>query len=73
MPHPTEHAVMSSARNQLTGTRRLVRAGHQVRVVSTGLPARRGVTPRSASDLGLREGLAIQAVFKASATHLVGR
>lgn len=75
LTHPTEHAVLSSARNQLTGTIvRLVRAGHQVRVViDCGFPLVAAVTPRSVSDLGLREGLAIQAVFKASATHLIGR
>jgi tungstate transport system ATP-binding protein len=70
---PTEHVVLSSARNHLRGTiAGLVRVGHQVRVViDCGFPLVAVVTPRSASDLGLREGLAIQAVFKATAVHVI--
>jgi tungstate transport system ATP-binding protein len=75
LSHVTEQVVLSSARNRLTGTIvRLVRVGHQVRVViDCGFPLVAEVTSRSVSDLGLVEGRAIQALFKASAVHLIGR
>src|SRR5881396_2643354 len=71
---PTEHAPLSSARNHLTGTIvRLVPSTPATRVVvDVGFPLVATVTARSVADLGLAEGLAITAVFKASAAHLVG-
>jgi tungstate transport system ATP-binding protein len=71
---PTEHAPLSSARNHLTGTVvRLVPSTPATRVVvDVGFPLVATVTARSVADLGLAEGLAITAVFKASAAHLVG-
>jgi tungstate transport system ATP-binding protein len=73
LTHPTERAVLSSARNNLTGTIvSVTRARHQIRVVvDCGFSLVVAVTPRSASDLGLVEGMAIQAAFKASAAHLI--
>ena len=71
---PTEHAPLSSARNHLTGTiRQLVPWAPATRVVvDVGFPLVATVTARSATDLGLAEGLPITAVFKASAAHLIG-
>src|SRR3989475_12581848 len=65
---------LSSARNHLTGTiRQLVPWAPATRVVvDVGFPLVATVTARSATDLGLAEGLPITAVFKASAAHLIG-
>ena len=62
----------SSARNVLTGwVARITSTDAGVRVVvDCGFPLVATVTRRSASDLGLVEGMTIAAVFKASAPHL---
>ncbi|HET7340943.1 MAG TPA: ABC transporter ATP-binding protein [Methylomirabilota bacterium] len=70
---PREHAGASSARNALAG--RIARitvtdAGARV-VVDCGFPLVASVTPRSVGELQLAEGMAIVAVFKASAAHLL--
>jgi tungstate transport system ATP-binding protein len=63
----------SSARNALAGAiTRITATDAGVRVVvDCGFPLVATVTRRSAADLGLTEGMAITAVFKASATHLL--
>jgi molybdopterin-binding protein len=64
----------SSARNALPGVIVSVTAsahGTHV-VVDCGFPLVAGVTPRSVSDLGLREGGRVTAVFTASAAHVIG-
>ena len=71
---PTEIAPLSSARNYLAGT--IVRVtpatpANRV-VVDVGFPLVATVTARSVVDLGLAEGMAITAAFKASAAHLIG-
>jgi len=73
LAQPDERAVLSSARNRLTGTvTRVQRVGSVVRVVvDCGFPLVATVTARSADDLALAEGAAITAVFKASAAHLI--
>jgi molybdopterin-binding protein len=70
---PRERGGGSSARNVLEG--RIARititdAGARV-VVECGFPLVATVTPRSVGELGLAEGMAIAAVFKASAAHLL--
>ena len=71
---PTELAPLSSARNYLPGTIVSVTAGVPATrvVVDVGFPLVATVTARSAADLGLTEGGAIVAAFKASAVHLIG-
>jgi molybdopterin-binding protein len=63
----------SSARNVLAGAvSRLTSTEAGVRVVlDCGFSLVATVTRRSASDLGLAEGMPITAVFKASAVHLL--
>jgi molybdopterin-binding protein len=60
-------------RNRLDGVVRAVVASTPfVRVVvDCGFPLVAAVTPRSVSDLGLGPGVAVTAVFKASAAHLI--
>ena len=63
----------SSARNSLAGVITRIagtEAGLRV-VVDCGFPLVASLTRRSAADLGLAEGMAITAVFKASAAHLL--
>jgi len=63
----------SSARNVLRGAIARITvtdAGARV-VVDCGFPLVAVVTPRSLGELGLVEGMAIAAVFKASAPHLL--
>jgi molybdopterin-binding protein len=63
----------SSARNALAGTitqTTATDAGVRV-VVDCGFSLVATVTRRSAADLALAEGMAITAVFKASAAHLL--
>jgi tungstate transport system ATP-binding protein len=71
---PTEAAMLSSARNHLPGT--IVRVTPSTPatrvVVDVGFPLVATVTARSSADLGLAEGMAIIAAFKASAAHLIG-
>ena len=71
--HPSGRAALSSARNHLAGT--IVRvtptSAHVRVVVDCGFPLVAAVTPRSAEDLALVPGVAITAVFKASAAHLL--
>jgi len=70
----TEVAPLSSARNYLTGTIvRVIPSTPAIRViVDVGFPLVAMVTARSATDLGLAEGVRIIAAFKASAAHLIG-
>jgi tungstate transport system ATP-binding protein len=70
---PSERATLSSARNHLLG--RVVRmtptaSGVSV-VVDCGFPLVASITPRSATELHLAEGVPICAVFKASALHVI--
>jgi tungstate transport system ATP-binding protein len=70
---PPEHGGVSSARNVLAGEIARITvtdAGARV-VVDCGFPLVATVTLRSLADLGLVEGLAVAAVFKASAPHLL--
>ena len=65
----------SSARNHLTGRiNRLVQQGPLVRVVvDCGFPLTALVTRASGREMGLAEGQEVEATFKASAVHLIGR
>ncbi len=65
--------VASSARNQLRGrVSRIVTQGSLVRVsVDVGATLVASITRASAADLGLAEGAAVLATFKASAVHLI--
>jgi len=65
----------SSARNHLTGRiNRLVQQGPLVRVVvDCGFPLTALVTRTSGREMGLAEGQEVEATFKASAVHLIGR
>jgi tungstate transport system ATP-binding protein len=65
--------VASSARNALEGTVTRVSAStHATHVlVDVGFPLVAAVTARSVSELGLRPGTRVRAVFKASAAHLI--
>jgi molybdopterin-binding protein len=71
---PSEATPLSSARNRLDGTVvRLVPSAPGTRVVvDVGFRLVATLTPRSVADLGLAEGVAVIAVFKASAAHLLG-
>jgi molybdopterin-binding protein len=66
-------AALSSARNHLAGTvARVTPSALQVRVVvDVGFPLVAALTRRSVEELGLAEGRAITAIFKASAAHLI--
>src|SRR5262249_38832266 len=68
-----ENWAPSSARNHLAGTiARVTLSGSQVRVVlDVGFPLIAVVTRRSVEELGLAEGSAVTAIFKASAAHLI--
>jgi tungstate transport system ATP-binding protein len=70
---PREHGDASSARNVLAGSiERITVTDTGVRVlVECGFPLVATVTPRSLNDLGLVEGMAVTAAFKASALHLI--
>jgi tungstate transport system ATP-binding protein len=63
----------SSARNALAGiVRRLRPGGPGVHVVvDVGFPLVALVTPRSAAELGLAEGVGVTAVFKATVPHVI--
>jgi molybdopterin-binding protein len=65
----------SSARNRLTGrVNRLTQQGPLVRVVvDCGFPLTALITRTSAHEMGLVEGSPVEATFKASAVHLIGR
>ena len=65
--------VESSARNTLVGRVTRVNAStHGTHVtVDVGFPLVAAVTPRSVDELGLRPGVPVRAVFKATAVHLV--
>jgi tungstate transport system ATP-binding protein len=65
--------VASSARNALEGTVTRVSAStHATHVlVDVGFPLVAAVTARSVSELGLRPGARVRALFKASAAHLM--
>jgi molybdopterin-binding protein len=69
-----EAEAHSSARNLLRGSiTRITLTDAGVRVlVDCGFPLVATVTARSVHELGLVEGLAIGAMFKASALHLIG-
>jgi molybdopterin-binding protein len=69
-----DDAAAVSARNRLAGTvTRIAPSTPYVRVVvDCGFPLVAAVTPRSVTELGLAPGLAVTAVFKASAVHLLG-
>ena len=66
-------SVASSARNQVRGrVSRMVTQGSLVRVsVDIGSTLVASITRASAADLGLAEGAAVLATFKASAVHLI--
>jgi tungstate transport system ATP-binding protein len=68
-----EAGQLSSARNRLEG--RIVavtpQLGRMRVLVDCGFPLAAAVTRRSLEDLGLGEGSAVTAVFKASAVHLI--
>jgi len=70
---PREHGDASSARNVLAGSiARITITDTGVRVlVECGFPLVATVTPRSLGELGLVEGMAVTAAFKASALHLI--
>ena len=70
---PDERPVASSALNKLAGRILQVRAStpHVHVVVDCGFPLVAAVTPRSVDDLGLTPGVAVTAVFKATAPHLL--
>jgi molybdopterin-binding protein len=65
----------SSARNHLTGRiSRLSQQGPLVRViVDCGFPLTALITRTSAREMELAEGSLVEATFKASAVHLIGR
>jgi molybdopterin-binding protein len=65
----------SSARNHLSGrVNRLLQQGPLVRViVDCGFPLTALITRASAHEMGLGEGSPVEATFKASAVHLIGR
>ncbi|MBI4593073.1 MAG: ABC transporter ATP-binding protein [Candidatus Rokubacteria bacterium] len=71
-PSP-EASALTSARNHLAGTVvQVTPSSPQVRVLlDCGFPLVAAVTPRSVDELGLRPGLPITAIFKASAVHLI--
>jgi molybdopterin-binding protein len=73
LEHPTGQAVLSSARNHLAGTIATVTptSVHMRVVVDCGFALVAAITTRSVDELGLRPGLPITAVFKASAAHLL--
>jgi molybdopterin-binding protein len=66
-------ATHSSARNLLRGPiTRITVTDAGVRIlIDCGFPLVATVTPRSLRELGLAEGMAISAVFKASALHVI--
>jgi tungstate transport system ATP-binding protein len=68
-----ETGQLSSARNRLEG--RIVAITPSLAylrvLVDCGFPLAAAVTRRSAEDLALAEGVAVTAVFKASAAHLI--
>ncbi|MBI2205589.1 MAG: ABC transporter ATP-binding protein [Candidatus Rokubacteria bacterium] len=73
LAQPAEHAARSSARNHLAGTITTITpaAGHVRIVVDCGFPLVAAVTSRSVTELGLRPGARVVAIFKASAAHLL--
>jgi tungstate transport system ATP-binding protein len=70
-----DHPAVTSARNRLTArVRRVVSAGTQVRVeLDAGFPLVALITKQSLEELGLTEGSAVVASFKATAAHLIPR
>ena len=70
---PTDRDVPSSARNWLEGViASITPSTPYVRVVvDCGFPLVAALTLRSIGELGLRPGVAVTAVFKASAAHLI--
>ena len=70
---PRDSGGATSARNALTGTiARITVTDAGVRVlVECGFPLVATVTPRSVTELGLVEGMAVAALFKASAVHVI--
>jgi tungstate transport system ATP-binding protein len=72
LAHPHEPFHASSARNVLVGTiARITVTDTGVRVlIDSAFPLVAMVTPRSLGELGLAEGMAVAAAFKASALHL---
>jgi molybdopterin-binding protein len=67
--------ALSSARNHLTGrVSRLTQQGPLVRVVvDCGFPLTALITRTSVHEMRLAEGSLVEATFKASAVHLIGR
>ena len=74
-PQQEQGLVHSSARNCLRGTiTRIIPQGALARVqVDCGFPLVALITRASVEDLGLDEGDAVTATFKASAIHLIAR
>jgi tungstate transport system ATP-binding protein len=72
LAQPLSVPTLTSARNHLTGTVMRVTPGRPVRVlVDCGFPLVAAVTGRSVDELGLAPGVAVTAIFKASAAHLI--
>jgi tungstate transport system ATP-binding protein len=70
---PPERGGASSARNVLAGSIARISvtdAGARI-VVDCGFPLVATITPRSLAELGLVEGMAVAAMFKASAPHVI--
>ena len=72
---PESGSPASSARNRLAGRiQRLIPQGPLVRVVvDCGFPLTALITRSSAQEMGLAEGTAVSAAFKASAVHVIVR
>ncbi len=72
---PESGSPASSARNRLAGRiQRLIPQGPLVRVVvDCGFPLTVLITRSSAQEMGLAEGTAVSAAFKASAVHVIVR
>ncbi|MDD5468944.1 MAG: ABC transporter ATP-binding protein [Anaerolineales bacterium] len=72
---PQDGAPASSARNRLAGSiQRISPQGPLVRVVlDCGFPLVALITSASYRDMGLEEGQAVTATFKATAVHIISR
>jgi molybdate transport system ATP-binding protein len=72
---PAGAAVEGSPRNRLPATvTSVTTVGSRVRVgLDAGQPLVAEVTPAAREELGLRAGISVTAVWKASATRIVSR
>ena len=72
LAQPAAAPALSSARNHLAGAVVRITPGNPARVlVDCGFPLVAAVTARSVEELGLAPGVAVTAIFKASAAHLI--